>query len=252
VVDPRLLVDEKGAFLGPREGDAERLLGFVRGGSVNAFARVIDLTDGRERLLPAPVAFPVLRRPRPARIPCGTSAALDWRQALTHGLLQHCVRLTVLASSFQARQASALAEDFDQDSSVRFLAAMAKAVGIDLTLHDITGPLGVPVVACVSTSGETVYGGGVHLVEAVREALTAALFRYQLWCDPTVKAAISTELSAIWTNPVGTASPNPGRLLTALTNLGYMPAVLALDHDAAVHETFPCILRVILEQKVAD
>jgi YcaO cyclodehydratase, ATP-ad Mg2+-binding len=253
VVDPRLLVDENGTYLGPREGDATRLLGSVRGGSVDAFVRATDLTDGRERLLPARQAFPVLRTPRPSRTPCGTSAALDWREALTHGLLQHCVRLTVSGSSYQARQPTALAaEDFDQDPAVRFLATMVKAAGIDLTLHDITGPAGVPVVACASTSGETVYGGGVHLVEAVREALTAALFRYQLRCDPVLKAAISTATSAIWTNPASSASLNPDRLVHALMGLGCTPSVFALDHDRAVHEAFPYVLRVIIEQRVAD
>lgn len=253
VVDPRLLVDQNGTFLGPRDGDAARLLGPVRGGSLDAFARAIDLTDGRERLLPAQLAFPVLQTPEPTRTPCGTSAAPDWLQALTHGLVQHCVRLTVTGPSSRARQASALAaEDFDQDSGVQFLAAMVKAAGIDLSLHDITGPAGIPVVACTSASEKTVYGGGAHLVEAVREALTAALFRYQLRCDPTLKAAISTATTAIWTNPASPASLNPDRLVTALTSLGYTPSFLALDHDRAIHQTFPYVLRVILEPKVVD
>jgi ribosomal protein S12 methylthiotransferase accessory factor YcaO len=247
VVDPRLLVDENGAFLGPREGDATRLLGSVRGGSVNAFVRAVGLNDGRERLLPAQLAFPVLRMPQAACAPCGASAALDWRHALMHGLIQHCVRLTVSGSSFQTRKASALAaEDFDQDSGVRFLAAMVKAAGIDLTLHDITGPAGIPVVACASSSGKTVYGGGVHLVEAVREALTAALFCYQLRRDPILKAAVPTATSAIWTNPASSVSLNPDWLVDTLTSLGYTPSAFALDHDRAVHAAFPYVLRVIL------
>jgi hypothetical protein len=250
VVDPRLLSGMDGAFLYPREGDATRLLRSVRAGSVDAFVRAFDLADGRERLLPAQRAFPVLRTRGDATVPCGTSAAPEWRQALTHGLLQHCVRLTVSDSSAQARQPVALAwEDFDHDSGVQFLAAMIKAAGIGPTLHDITGPAGVPVVACVSTSGETVYGGGAQLVDAIREALTAALFRYQLRCDPLLKAAMPMVTSAIWTNPASPASLDPDRLVGTLTNLGYTPSVFALDHDQAVHETFPYMLRVILEQR---
>ena len=246
VVDPRLLVGKNSTFLGPRVGDATRLLESVRDGSVEAFVRAADLPDGRERLLPAQQAFPALRPRRPALAPCGTSAAVEWRQALTHGLLQHCVRLTVSGSPARARQAPALAaEDFDQDSGLRFLAAMVKAAGIDLTLHDVTGSLGVPVVACASASGQAVYGGGVTLTEAVREALTAALFGYQLRRDPVLKAAISTATPVIWTNPAGSASLSPDRLVHALTSLGYTPSVFALDHDQAVHEAFPYVLRVI-------
>ena len=247
VVDPRLLAGRNGAFLGPREANATRLLRAVRHGSVDAFVRATDLTDGRERLVPAQQAFPVLRTPIPGRTPCGTSAALDWRQALAHGLLQHCVRLTVSGSSVQARHPAVLAaEDFDRDPGVRFLAAMVKAAGIGLTLHDITGPAEVPVVACTSTLGVTLYGGGTHLAEAVREALTAVLFRYQQRCDPALNAARPAATSAIWTNPAGRVSLSPEQLVHALTALGYTPSVFALDHDRAVHETFPCILRVVL------
>jgi hypothetical protein len=246
VVDPRLLVGKDGAFLGPRDGDAARLLRSVRDGSVEAFVRAIDLTDDRERLLPARQAFPALLTPEPSRVSVGTSVALEWRHALTHGLLQHCVRLTVSGSSGQARQPSALAaEDFDQDSDVRFLAAMVRAADIDITLHDITGPAGIPVVACAQASGETVYGGGTHLAEAVTQALTAALFHYQFRRDPVLQAAIPAP-SAIWTNPVSTARVCPDRLVQALTSLGYTPSVFVLDHDRAVYEPFPYALRVVL------
>jgi hypothetical protein len=246
VVDPRLLVDVGGRFLGPPDGDATRLLESVRAGSVDAFVRATDLTDGRDRLLPARQVFGVLRAPELA--PSGTSAAPSWRQALTHGLLQHCVRLTISRSSFRTRQHAVLAaEDFDQDPGLRFLAAMVKAAGIGITLHDITGPAGVPVVACVPASGQTVYGGGAQLAEAVREALTAALFRYQLQCDAVLRTTLwANPASDIWTNPASSASLSPDRLVDALASLGYTPSVFALGHDRAVHEAFPYVLRVII------
>jgi hypothetical protein len=252
VVDPRLLVDKNGTFLGPREGDARQLLRPVRAGSVDAFVRAIDLTNQRERLLPAHHAFPVLRAPESFRTPCGTSAALEWRQALAHGLLQHCVRLTVAGSSRQPRQPAVLAtEDFDDDSGVRFLTTMVKAAGLSLTLHDITGPAGIPVVACASAFGGPVYGGGASLVEAVREALTAALLYYQRRSDPVLKA-VTSSMPATWTNPASSASLNPGQLVAVLTGLGYTPSVFALDHDRVVHEAFPCVLRVMLERGEVD
>jgi ribosomal protein S12 methylthiotransferase accessory factor YcaO len=160
--------------------------------------------------------------------------------------MQHCLRLTVSSSSFQARPATLAVEDFDQDPGVRFLAAMVKAAGLGLTLHDITGPAGVPVVACTSTSGETVYGGGAQLVEAVREALTAALFRYQQRRDPVLNSAMLTAISPLWVNPASPARPSPEQLVQALATLGYTPSVFALDHDPAVHETFRHVLRVTL------
>ena len=61
--------------------------------------------------------------------------------------------------------------------------------------------------------------------------------------------SVSTETPAIWTNPAGLAFLSPDRLVHALTSLGYTPSVFALDHDQAVHEAFPYVLRVILGQE---
>lgn len=249
MVDPRLLAGGNGAFLGPPEADATGLLRAVRDGSVAAFVRATDLTSGHERLVPAHQAFPVLREPTLGRTPCGTSAALDWRQALTHGLLQHCVRLTVSGSPSPARPPAVLAaEDFTQDPAVRYLAAMAKAAGWDPALYGLTGPAGVPVVACTMVPGETVYAGGARLADAVREALTAALFRYQQRCDPLLRSAASAGISPACVSPAGLASLNPEKLVQALTALGYTPSVFALDHDRTVHDAFPCVLRVTLSR----
>src|SRR5262249_5219926 len=149
VVDPRRLVDENGTFLCETGTEAERVLASVRSGSIDSFVPAIDLSHGRELLLPAQRVFPMLRPSRAVHIPCGTSPALDWRGALVDGLLQHCVRLTIadLATS-QCDIAPVRLEEYDWDPVVRFLAAMVRAAGMKLTLADVTGPLGTPVVAC--------------------------------------------------------------------------------------------------------
>lgn len=120
---------------------------------------------------------------------------------------------------------------------------MVKAAGLELTLRDITGPIGVPVVACASPAGETVYGSGAKLAEAVTQALTAALFRYQTQTDPVLKSATSMAPPAIWVNPASAESLSPDRLVSALTGLGYLPSVFGLDHDPAVSAAFPYVLR---------
>lgn len=257
VIDPRLLVDADGGVLGSPENDPSRLLEMVRDGAP-AFVRAIDLSDGTERLVPARQAYPVLTTQGPFRAPCGASAALDAQLALTDGLLQHCVQLTVDGVSLAAGPLTVLAaEDFNHDPAVRFLVAMVKAAGLRLTLRDVTGPIEVPVVACASESGATVYGGGGELVDAVREALMAALFHYQLLRDPVLQAAVPAMASpAIWTAPASLNGLSPGQLgpdqlspdqLTGrLASLGYAPCAFALDHDRAVHDAFPFLLQVTL------
>jgi imidazole glycerol phosphate synthase subunit HisF len=83
---------------------------------------------------------------------------------------------------------------------------MVKAAGLDLTLRDITGPVQVPVVACASPGQPALYGAGEHRAQAVAEALTGALFHYQLRRDPALKAAVGAAAPPIWTNPAGPAA----------------------------------------------
>jgi ribosomal protein S12 methylthiotransferase accessory factor YcaO len=128
--------------------------------------------------------------------------------------------------------------DFDHDPAGRYLAAMVKAAGLEIKLHQLTGPVGIPVVACAPTSGQPVYGAGAQLVDAIREALTAALYSYQRHLDPALRAAAPAP-PAIWTDPTSSAQLDPDQLVHALTNLGYTPSIFALDHDRAFHERSP-------------
>jgi hypothetical protein len=248
VIDPRLLVDESGKFLGPSDSDPEPLMDSVRSGDVQACVRAFDLIDHEECFLPAALAFPALGPKPPTGPACGSSASLDWQQALAQGLLQHCVQVTVSEWSQLNWHSHVLKTDeFEHDPDVRYLLAMAKAAGIEVSLRDVTGPLGVPVVACNSDAEwATFYGGGADHVDAVREALTGALFGYQLQDDPVLRAAVTDGAPSIWVSPECSGEPDPQRFVTALERLGYAPTVVVLNHDRAVAEAFPYVLRVVL------
>jgi hypothetical protein len=241
------VVDGDGVYLCKRDIDPTRVLASLRAGTLDAFVRAIDLHDGQERLLPAQRVFPLLRDHHATLTPCGTSAAFGWREALAHGLLQHCVRLTLSGRAAQRSEAAVLdIEEFDSDPDVRFLSAMVRAARIDVAVADVTGPLGVPVVSAISNAGPIVYGGGGRVVDAVRQALTATLLGYQRRRDSALRAVMTTSTSAPWTDPSAQESPSPDRLVDALRRQGYVPSVVALDHDPAVHELFPCLLRVVV------
>jgi hypothetical protein len=248
VVDPRLLVNERGRFLTSSDSDPVPLLASVRAGEIQACIRADDLIDDEECILPAALAFPALGPKVPVTTPCGASAGLDWKQALTYGLLQHCVQVTISERSQLGWQSFILRkEDFEHDAEVRYLLAMVRAAGIEITLRDITGPLGVPVVACYSSAeGSTFYGGGVDLVDAVREALTGTVFGYQVRDDPALSAALPAGPPSVWVSPNCSEAPDPHWLVSALENFGYAPSVIALDHDRAVSEAFPYVLRVVV------
>ncbi|HET7015135.1 MAG TPA: hypothetical protein VFI65_14555 [Streptosporangiaceae bacterium] len=158
----------------------------------------------------------------------------------------HSADRTVGDSPLAAGPSATLAIDaFEHEPTVRFLAAMVKAAGLRLTLRDITGPAQVPVVAGTADSMAAVYGAGAGLADAVIQALTAALFRYQRQRDPVLRAAVPEAASPeIWTAPAGSDGLSPDRLVRNLAALGYSPCVFALDHDRAVYDTFPFLLQV--------
>ncbi|MFE4583468.1 hypothetical protein, partial [Streptomyces chartreusis] len=145
MIDPRLLVDRHGRFISKPDADPMPILQEAKLGRVEAFARAVDLIDGRKRLIPAHLAFPVLRTAtstRPYRIACGTAAGRDWDQALTEALLQHCLRLTTGGPLRRSTEPSSLDPHRNEhDPAVGFCLSMFRATGLDVTLHEVTGPL---------------------------------------------------------------------------------------------------------------
>ncbi|MFF3404073.1 YcaO-like family protein [Streptomyces sp. NPDC002659] len=255
MIDPRLLVDRHGGFISAPDADPLPVLHAVGQGAVGAFARAVDLTDGRTRLVPAHLAFPVLRAAtssEPYRVACGTAAGHSWDQAVTNALLQHCLRLTVDGHLRRSRTPGDLTpRRFEHDPTVRFCLDMLRAAELDVTLSDVTGPLGVPVVACRSGSGEYGYGCGLNLAHAVREALTGQLLRYQARKNPGLEAALATMPAPILTTSDaacrGDAARTTAQIAGLLEGAGLSPAVFALDHDPVVHEAMPYVVRVVLE-----
>jgi hypothetical protein len=247
VIDPRRLLDRNGGNLCDDDSDPVIALEKVRERSIDAFVRAADLHDGQERLILAQEAFPILERRPAITTPCGTSAAIDWQGALINGLLQHCVRLTVASRGSRRPEIRLLdITDFDSDAEVGFLSAMVHAARVHLTLEDITGALGVPVVSATSSSGPTVYGGGGRMVDAVKQALMGTLYCYQWRQDAALRAVMTTPKGDIWTDPSGSSGSSPNCLVESLRHQGYTASVVALDHDREVHELFPYTLRVVV------
>jgi hypothetical protein len=239
-------------FLGASNADPAPMLAAVSAAPAG-FVPGIDLLSGRVRLVRAHRAFPVLRRspPRPYRVPCGTGAGLSWEAALTRALVQHCLRLTVAGRFRRSHLPVDLAvADFTQDRTVEYCRVMLDAAGLDVVLRDVTGPLGVPVVACTADTVGTVHGCGADRTQAVRDALLALLLRHQCGSDSRLASVIARTplpLQAGGAPDAPPMSPDAVRLTAALARMGHLPVVFALDHDPALRRVMPFALRVVLE-----
>jgi hypothetical protein len=267
-VDPRRLVTRDGAGL-PGPGGAtpadphadpfvelHAALARLRAGELEGWVRAFDVAARRPRLLPAGRVFPALtRRPGgPYRPPLGVAAAFSWAQAVEGGLVAHCRALSV-ADATAAEEVFPLV-DIDTvpaGADLAWYLAMVAALGEPVTVHDVTGPLGVPTVAC-SLGGRTVaYGCAASTTGALADGLGRLLLAYQARADgepgyaPDPVPDLPPPLRGSTPRPVASHLPlGVPALAAALARRGYHAEAVPLDHDPEVFRAMPYVAHVVV------
>ncbi|WP_433125505.1 YcaO-like family protein [Micromonospora sp. CA-240977] len=216
-----------------RAVDAQR---FGPGGTIWG----VRLPGGEPVQVPAALVFKTCG----ADLPVGVAAACSWSQALQAALLSHVV--ADARHRLATRRVDPAARDLDLDQAgpaARALWTLA-GTGGRLRVLDVTGALGVPVVAV--TCGADVVGcaAGVDQPAAARDALAQALLRAQsAWHGDPRYASTPVDVLAA---DARAADPEPTSLVDAFRRQGTTPVVVPLDHDPAVHALLPYVLRVVL------
>nr|ACS83771.1 hypothetical protein [Nonomuraea sp. WU8817] len=205
-----------------------------------------DLADGAARLVPADEVFASTAGGSTAGVPLGAAAAYSWAEAVAEGLVAQAAALT-LAGAGHAGEPYGRA---DLAGAPAYLLAMVRALGEELTVHDVTGPLGVPVVVGTLSGGATACGAGMTTDAAVTACLRDLLLLRQ--------AEINDQ--PVYAPPSGRPLPGhlrgnhpapavPGtdadRLAARLAERGHRPLAVPLDHDQAVHAVLPFAVRVV-------
>ncbi|PZS34537.1 MAG: hypothetical protein DLM59_04505 [Pseudonocardiales bacterium] len=256
MVDPGRLLTSDGRALLPAGHDRTHALAQLRSGELEGWMRALRLSDGRPVLLPAAAVFPALRAAVvPYATPCGVAAAYSWSGALIAGLVQHCRRLTI--TEYEAAPARVFPlVDLGRrppDKHVDDCIAMLVATGQLVTIHDITGDLGVPTFACFLGQDFAAYGCGVSALEALQDGLQQLLLCYQARVNdepayaPTEEPArpprpAAADARELPTDPVLDSSG----LVARLARGGRQPVAIPLDHDPEVHQVMPYVVRVLL------
>ncbi|MEU7599242.1 hypothetical protein AB0B79_40620 [Streptomyces sp. NPDC039022] len=179
----------------------------------------------------------------------GVAAALDWTGAVTAAVAQQCARLAV--EDVRAGAAEPVRLDVagaSLDEAGRRHLDMLRPAGGEVTAADIGTALGVPVLA---------WWQGVRPVgvtcgpDAVTDGLELVLLDRQ--SELTGESAYAPQpvpgLGAPPRGPGGAAVPADAdlpALVEALASRGRSPVVVPLDHDPAVHEVLPNVVRVVL------
>jgi hypothetical protein len=247
------------AWYGSLMVDPRRLLS--PGGSTpaapaqEAHVHAIGLTEGGVHLVPAALAFPALRAPRPPYLlPTGAAAGYSWRAAIEAGLLGQCRRVGVA----EAVRSHAEFPRLDLDgapldpSGERLLAYLA-CTDEPVAVHDLTRTLGVPTFACSLGDGRIAYGCGMSVTEALHDGLETLLLAWQADANdepayaPRTWPRIQVANGGPFRKPAEHPPLDLPAMAGALRRNGQIPLAVPLDHDEEVHARMPYLVRVVLQ-----
>ncbi|MFC9228852.1 hypothetical protein ACFTZI_07760 [Streptomyces decoyicus] len=179
----------------------------------------------------------------------GVAAGLSWDEAVADGLAQHCVRLA-LRDVTQGRSRPRpvrLRPDALAAGERRLLDLLSASRG-SVEVADIGEALGVPVLAwwqggrpAAVTCGEEAVVEGLRAVLLDRQAVMTGEPAYAPARWGRLGAPVEGDGSAELPVPAG-----PERMVEALRSRGARPLVVPLDHDPAVHEVLPFVVRVVI------
>ncbi|BCL12316.1 YcaO-like family protein [Micromonospora sagamiensis] len=200
----------------------------------------VRLADGEPVRLPATRVFDA----SDADLPVGAAAGCSWAQALEAALLSYAVADARRRLAARVDPATRHVKLDHIEPTTEALWTLLGGAGSTLRVLDVTGKLGVPVVAVMC--GEDIVGcaAGVDQPAATRAALAQALLRAQsMWHDDSRYASTPVHVPAA---DVPTTAAEPVDLVDAFQRDGTVPVVVPLDHDPAVHAVLPYVLRVVL------
>jgi hypothetical protein len=257
MVDPRRLLDRTAepkvdAGCGP-----DAAVRALRASSPAAAIWGYELDAARKaRLVPAARVFASLRAGvPPTESDPGVAAGYDWQEAVTNGLIGHCRALAInelrhFASPYPRFDLTGVTLD---PTGARCRDLLADLGELPET-YDITGSLGVPTLALRVGTGSVVCASGLTTTQALTDGLLQVLLARQ--ADSHSEAdyrppAISDIPAGAWGDDLRRARLNPDPLDVATVarrfrDLGQVAVAVPLDHDPAVAEIMPYLVKVVM------
>jgi hypothetical protein len=254
MVDPRRLHVRPGAA-DPRTDDPEQDLTALLRGEWNGFVWGSGLADGRLHELPAARVFPALGGVRSGYVPpAGVAAGYDWSEAVRHGLVSHCRRLT-LAEVAESRHSFTPInwKTVALDARGARYRSMATILATTLDVYDVTGSPGIPTFAMCVDGVTVAYASGFSFEEALGEGLAQVLVWHQTMAGREVEYALDPvpqlpphgRLSDVAVCP--TWSIDEADAVARLARLGWTAVAVPLDHDPAVTASImPYLVNIVL------
>ncbi|GCE08029.1 TOMM precursor leader peptide-binding protein [Dictyobacter aurantiacus] len=218
-----------------------------------------NLYSARACLVPAPQVFYALhQREREIALPRGTASGMDWYEAACHGLLDWCHHLTIeqLTASAQPYPRVDLSHTALSATGTH-LARLLEIADVQLEIYNVTGPLGVPTFAFCVDDRIIAYSTHCEATQALQVGMQRVLQHYQSiqYQQPAYAVTPPIDLPrnlrgqqvSIPDYPCPAAwSDRLTWLLQKLRSHHLYACVVPLDHDPALAEIFPFVVRVLL------
>jgi bacteriocin biosynthesis cyclodehydratase domain-containing protein len=215
----------------------------------------LRLPDEAPVLVPATRVFVDATELRRLGRPVGATCGSSWEDALTRGLLEQCVALTVEELASRRYPCPPLPRSLvEGDPHLAHLNTLLSQCAPHPVCYDLTGRIGVPCVAAASASSPAACAAGLTLRQALAGALEAALLLAQsrLWNEPLYQAR-SVDLPdhlrgrrPRQADPRLRLPPDPTVVASRLAAVGRRPVAVPLHHDPAIAALLPFLLRVVV------
>lgn len=260
MIDPRRLVTADGiAPVGPDWPDSSGVASLTWPDMTEAFAWGSSLRTGLARQVPVGRVFPGLNATPPSgpadRASPGTACRDTWDAAVEAGLLGHCLdaavsRAVALDEPVPEIEPAAVALSETADRYRELLAA----AGQQFVIADVSYLSGVHVYA-FNRDGRTIaFRAGLTPAEAIEAGLEELLLDMQSEqagqpeYAPRPVPQVRTRAGAVAPDTVADGPTDQAERLRILLDAlaAYDPVVVPLDHDPALGQVLPHVLRVML------
>jgi len=255
-----LMVDPRRMHVGPdvndiRTGDPSTDLAALRAGKWEGLVWGYSLADGAPCELPASTVFPAVRGADSTYgPPVGVAAGYDWADAVHKGLVARCRSLTVTEIGEGRCPATPIDwTELDTDARGAHYRSMASITGRRLEVFDVSGSLGVPVLAFNLDGITLAYAAGFSFAEALRDGLAEVLLSYQAETHGEAEYAPTQVMplpmrgrsSAVVACP--TWATDSTATVARLKRLGWTTVAFPLDHDPGLTASMmPYLVNVVI------
>ncbi|GHO99697.1 hypothetical protein KSF_097450 [Reticulibacter mediterranei] len=225
----------------------------------DAWTWAIDLYTRQVCLLPATSVFsPRQYAASSVMSERGIGSGMNWAEAICQALLDWCMYLTViqLRDAQQPYPLVSLAES-PMTPDGAYLRDLLTIAGEQVTVYEVTGPLQLPTFAICWGEQTIAYSTHWKRTLALEAGLKQAVqhyqsqhfqqFEYALAPVPDLPLALRGNQWSIPQTPLPTAWPACQTwLLQSLQDRGLRVLALPLDHDPALRQIMPYIVRILL------